>query len=449
MELRLQIPRAFKPLLQAKRYKGARGGRGGAKSHFFAEQTIKRCAIRNTDVICIREVQKSIAESVKKLLESKIVKLGLVGSFEVLENEIRGPHGSLIIFRGMQSYNAANIKSLDDFDIAWVEEAQTLSQASFDMLYPTLRKKGSELWFSWNPRHKTDAVDKFFHENADNPDVVCVTVNWRDNPWFDQTELPKDRLRDLASDPDRYEHIWEGAYGNLQGAILSRWVNQAQRDGRINDAVALDPDGPGIEISSDLGYRDTASWWFWQRRHGGFALLHYEGASGWDAADWIERLKEVLREKQWPLGMIHLPHDAKVKTFQSKHSSIERFIEAFGAERLNVVAVSKKQDQISAARKIIQKCEFHATDCDVGLDGLRAWEFDYNEDTQAFSRDPLHNWASHPSDAFAYGCQVMETLPKPESAIKAPIRGLAVGNPHGIVLQEILDDMPSPNRSRI
>ena len=188
MTLRLEVPRKLKPLLQRARYKGAYGGRGGAKSHFFAEQIILRCFLGPTRAVCIREIQNSIKDSVKQLLADKIAKLGLQSEFEVLEAEIRGPNGSIIIFKGMQSYNAANIKSLEAYDIAWVEEAQTLSQASLDMLRPTLRKPGSELWFSWNPRYKTDPVDQFFRKRPPE-NSITVSINWSDHPWFKETPL--------------------------------------------------------------------------------------------------------------------------------------------------------------------------------------------------------------------------------------------------------------------
>src|SRR5690349_5238032 len=146
MAIRVEVPRKLKPLLYPKRYKGAYGGRGGAKSHFFAEQIILRCMVRQTRVVCIREVQNSIKDSVRQLLVDKIEKLGVGKLFDALETEIRGPHGSLIVFKGMQSYNADNIKSLEAYDLAWVEEAQTFSQHSLDLLRPTLRKDDSELW---------------------------------------------------------------------------------------------------------------------------------------------------------------------------------------------------------------------------------------------------------------------------------------------------------------
>lgn len=359
-------------------------------------------------------MQNSIKDSVKQLLADKIRAFDLGAYFEVIDTEIRGPRGSLIVFKGMQSYNADNIKSLEAYDAAWVEEAQNLSQRSLDLLRPTIRKPGSELWFSWNPRYKTDPVDVFFRKNPPS-DAVSVMVNWPDNPWFPDV-LRKEMEHDFAIDPDKAEHIWNGAYGAGIGAILSKWVNRAEREGRIHTNVDFDEAGAPIEISSDLGFRDTASWWFWQRRQTGFVLFDYDEDSGLDADDWVPRLQAKIGGRK--LGKIWLPHDARAKTFQSKHSSIERFIAAFGADRIAVVPQSRKADQISAAREIIDRCEFHKTACEAGLDGLSAWEFEYNDELGVFGREPLHNWASHPSDAFAYGCQVMQEAPvadKPET----------------------------------
>ena len=207
------VPRKLKPLLKPARYKGAYGGRGGAKSHFFAEQLILKAYTSQIRAVCVREVQKDLKDSVKQLLLDKIEKFGLGGFFDAMKNdaEIRAENGSLIIFRGMQSYNAESIKSLEAYDVAWVEEAQTLSAHSLSLLRPTIRKEGSELWFSWNPRHRTDAVDMFLRKNPP-PDAAVVMVNWRDNPWFPDV-LRKEREHDFAVDPEAAEHVWEGAYG--------------------------------------------------------------------------------------------------------------------------------------------------------------------------------------------------------------------------------------------
>ncbi len=442
MILSIEVPRKFLPLLAPKRYKGAYGGRGGAKSHFFAERVLKTCVAKPTRVVCIREVQDSIRDSVRQLLVDKIQKLGLGQLFTALDTEIRGPNGSLIIFKGMQSYNAETIKSLEAYDIAWVEEAQTLSQRSLDMLRPTIRKEGSELWFSWNPRYKTDPVDKFFRSNP--PDEsVSVMVNWRDNPWFPDV-LAKDMTRDFEVDPDKADSVWNGAYGSSAGAILSRWVNEAEREGRINNNVRFDPQGAPIEVSSDLGFRDTAAWWYWQRKVGGYALLKYDADSGLDADDWIPRIQHNL-ELLGKFGKIFLPHDARARTFQSKHTSMEKFLSAFGADRVEIVPQSSKLDQISAARKVIKRCEFNRDECDAGIDGLLAWEFEYNDDSSAFSKFPVHNWASHPGDAFAYGAQTMEQYIIPDKK-KDEARYIAVGPTNTATLDDLWKMTPKASR---
>lgn len=444
MSIRVEVPRKLKPLLYPKRYKGAYGGRGGAKSHFFAEQALVKCYAAPVRVVCIREVQDSIRDSVRQLLMDKIQKLGMGSFFQMFESEIRGANGSLIIFKGMQSYNAETIKSLEAYDIAWVEEAQTLSQRSLDMLRPTIRKPGSELWFSWNPRYKTDPVDKFFRANP-NDDAIAVMVNWRDNPWFPEV-LAKDMARDFAVDADKADSVWNGAYGASEGAILSRWVNEAEREGRINNNVLFDPHGAALEISSDIGFRDTASWWFWQRKVGGFSLLKYDADSGLDADDWIPRLQDTIRDLELGrLGKIWLPTDAKAKTFQSKHSSMEKFLAAFGAERVEIVPASKKLDQISAARKVIKRSEFHKDRCEAGIDGLLAWEFEWIDDNNVFSKAPLHNWASHPGDAYSYGSQVMEQYIVPEKKKDEP-RYIAVGPTNTATLDDLWKTAPVAQR---
>lgn len=441
MTIQVNVPRKLKPLLYPKRYKGAYGGRGGAKSHFFAEQVILQAYMKPTRIVCIREVQNSIKDSVRQLLIDKAEKFGLTQWFDIKEAEITGPNGSIIVFKGMQSYNASNIKSLEGYDIAWVEEAQTLSQHSLDLLRPTLRKENSELWFSWNPRYKTDPVDKFFRKNPP-AEAISVLVNWYDNPWFPDV-LRKEMLHDFDVDQDKAEHIWNGAYGAGQGAILARWVNQAERDGRISDDLVFDPNAGPLEISCDLGFRDTASFWYWQRMLGGFHLLKYDGDTGLDADDWIPRIKSNVLEIGAKKLHIWLPHDARAKTFQSKETTIERFIKAFDVENCDIVPQSKKADQISAARSVINKCAFHRTNCEDGLDGLMAWEFEYNEENNVFSREPLHNWASHPSDAFAYGCQVMQehTLKPSEQPVIWPVQAV-----NGIIqtapLNELWKDVP-------
>ena len=443
--LSLETPRAFLPLLKPARYKGAYGGRGGAKSHFFAEEVLLRAIEEPIRIICIREVQNSIRDSVRQLLVDKIQALELGAHFEVLDAEIRVHNGGLINFKGMQSYNAANIKSLEGYKIAWVEEAQTLSQHSLDLLRPTLREEGSELWFSWNPRFNTDPVDAFFRKTPP-PDAVSVCVNWSDNPWF-PVVLCREMQHDFETDPDKAEHIWNGAYYTGEGTILAKWVAKAEREGRIHNGVHYDPMGAPLEVTSDIGFRDTATWWYWQRRLGGFALVDYDQDIGLDADDWIPRIQERISLLGAQLGKIWLPQDAKAKTFQSKHSAVERFLLAFGAQKISIVPAVKVADRINAARFVMPRCEFNKTRCEEGLNGLRAWSFEYNEETQILSREPRHDWASHPGDGFSYGAVVMQEIIEKEEPKPEPLRGITVGG-NQVTLNELWQTNPRRREAR-
>ena len=220
--LRIQTPRAFAPLLESARYKGLFGGRGSGKSHFFAESLIERCLMHTgTRWACIREVQKSLEQSVKRLLEDKIESMGVGASFGVQKFEIGTPGGGLIIFQGMQNHTAESIKSLEGFDGAWVEEAQSLSQRSLDLLRPTIREAGSEMWFSWNPRHETDPIDKLMRGEHAPPGAVTVEANYSDNPWLPDV-LRKEMEYDQRRDPDKFAHVWKGGYVRASEARVFR-----------------------------------------------------------------------------------------------------------------------------------------------------------------------------------------------------------------------------------
>lgn len=217
----LDIPAVFAPLLQPARYKGAYGGRGSGKSHFFAGYAVALMATRaGFRIVCVREVQNSIKDSVKQLIEDKIAQLGLSAFFTITDQEIRGRNGSLCIFRGLQNHTAASIKSLEGFDVAWIEEAQTISQMSLDLLTPTIRKDGSEIWASWNPVSETDPIDAMLRgDQRDN--AAVVKANWNDNPYFPEA-LREDMDRDRERNPDKYAHVWEGKYQSLSEARIFR-----------------------------------------------------------------------------------------------------------------------------------------------------------------------------------------------------------------------------------
>ena len=250
--LRIEVPRAFKPLIGPARYKGAYGGRGSAKSWFFAQQIIQRCLVKpGTRVVCLREIQKDLAQSAKLLLEDRIRSLDVPG-FELRHSEIRAPGGGLIIFKGLQDFTADSIKSLEGFDVAWCEEAHTITEHSLELLRPTIRAEGSEIWFSWNPRDASDAVDTFLRGPRIPASAKVVSVSYKDNPWF-TAALEEERLHDLETNPDRYGHIWEGDYEPT--AIGAIWTRQNLNEHRRSEPPQLERIVVGVDpaISAEDG----------------------------------------------------------------------------------------------------------------------------------------------------------------------------------------------------
>ena len=201
----------------------------------------------------------------------------------------------------------------------------------------------------------------------------------------------------------RQEYMCDFNAANM-GAILGRYITDADNDGRIGE-LDYDPDGAPIEISCDIGFRDTTAWWFWQPRTDGFGLFDYDADSGLNAAEWIDRLKDRIGKRK--LAKIWLPHDAKAKTFSAQRSAVEQFVNAFGVEHVGIVPDAKKADRINAARSIMPRCYFSEEMCEEGLDALREWSYEWNDDLKVFGKEPRHDWASHPGDAFSYGALIM------------------------------------------
>lgn len=222
----LQLPEWAECLNTPSRHKALHGGRGGAKSHSIAGHLILEARRRPLRILCAREVQKSIRDSVKRLLDDKIEACGFRDFYAgSSDTEIRGKNGSTFVFAGLRG-NADGIRSLEGIDIAWVEEARTVSQSSIDTLIPTIRREGSELWWSWNPGLPTDPVDLMFRgEKAIcEPDAIVREVSYRDNPWFPEV-LRRDMERDRQRDPDKYAHIWLGEYQrNSEARVFRNWV---------------------------------------------------------------------------------------------------------------------------------------------------------------------------------------------------------------------------------
>lgn len=210
------------------------------------------------------------------------------------------------------------------------------------------------------------------------------------------------------------------------GAILARQITLAEREGRVSDDVQYEPLGAPIEISADIGRRDTATWWFWQPQMGGYQIVDYDHGWGLDAEEWAERLEKRLFGRK--LGRIWLPHDARAKTFAAKRSAVEIFVSLFGADHVAITPNSSISDRINAARVLTPRVKFNATQCEAGLDGLRGWSYEYDDEKKTFGEKPVHDWASHDGDGYSYGCLIMQQV-APPPAPPEPMRGIAVGIP--------------------
>lgn len=319
------------------------------------------------------------------------------------------------IWQPVGADNFNNLVGAFPVHVTWSEYALMNPQARQYIRPALAMNSGSELFIT-TPRGYNHAHDIYQHAKG-RDDWHCSLLSWRDTGVLSEAMLEQERAT-MPEELFRQEYECDFSAANI-GSILGRYVEQAEKEGRINDSV--EAEGP-VEISSDIGFRDTACWWFWEPRPDGFALVDYDEDSGLDASEWIPRLRERALERGYKIRKIWLPQDAKAKTFQTRHSAVEQFLEAFGVERMDIVPASKKPDRINAARMVMPRCHFHRTRCKQGLAGLRSWSFRYDEERKTFSKDPDHDWASHPGDGFSYGAQIMRertVADKPRTGLDA------------------------------
>lgn len=412
--LRIDTAEVFEPLLYPSRYKAAYGGRGSGKSHFFAgliiEDSLRERGLRS---VCIREVQKSLKGSAKLLIEDKLssFRLGPVDGFKVFESVIQTPGDGIITFQGMQTYTtgsgtAESIKSLEGFKRAWVEEGQTLSPTSMSLLRPTIRDEGSEIWFSWNPRRKSDPVDEMFRGGQELPTgSVVVEANWKDNPWFPKV-LEQERLDCLRTTPDQYAHIWQGDYASvLAGSYFAAELANAKLENRVTKV----PRDPLMQTKAfwDIGVRDATAIWIAQFVGREIRVLDYYEAVGQPLAthlDW-------LRNKGYGKALCVLPHDA-ANPDQVQAIRFEDHIEAAGftTETIKNQGKGAALKRIEAARRLFPSVWFNADTCAPGIDAL-GWYHEKRSEDRNVGLGPEHDWSSHGADAFGLMCVAYEMPP--------------------------------------
>ena len=402
----------FECLFRPARYIVLYGGRGSGKSWAVARSLLIRAVSGKLRILCAREVQNSIQESVKKLLVDQIDLLGLGELFEIQRDLIRCPStGSEFFFEGLK-HNVSRIKSYEGIDICWVEEAHAVSEDSWRVLTPTIRKPDSQIIVTFNPQLESDATFVRFVKRRPT-DAVVVKVNWTQNPWFpeDLHQEMDDMKRD---DYDAWLNVWEGHCKSiLSGAVYAKELREALALGRIG-AVPYDRTQP-VHTFWDLGWADKTSIWFAQIIGFEYRVIDYYENS----QQGLDHYLKALQTKDYSYGDLWLPHDAKAKQLGTGRS-VEELVRAKGNWRVRIVPRLKLEDGINAARTLFPLCYFDELKCEVGLKALKSYRYEVFGDVienQSLSRAPLHDWASHAADAFRY-LTIGLRLPKQKGKVR-------------------------------
>lgn len=388
----VQIPAIFQGLFSPNRYKAFYGGRGSAKSHSIATALVLLAIQKPLRILCAREIQKSIKDSVKRLIDDKIKALNLEEFFTSTETEIRGRNGSLFLFAGIKT-NPESIKSMEGIDICWIEEASTISQRSLDFLIPTIRKDNSEIWFSWNPENELDPVDMMFRGKTPPPNSIVCEVKWYDNPWFPQV-LKQEMEHDRVTNEQKYIHVWEGGYRlTTEGAYYAKQIADAISQGRI---CKVPYDGNARTFAAfDLGISDLTSIWIAQVVGAEVRIIDFIQSNG-QPIHWYAK---ELKERPYIYDALILPHDARAKSLGTG-KSIEEILKGLGFTTIIAPSIPVK-DGIDNVREFLNRCWFDAEKCADGLKALRAYRENF-DDKLRISRGPLHDEHSHAADAFRY-----------------------------------------------
>jgi phage terminase large subunit len=391
-KLSLEISPKLTFLLEDHRYKILYGGRGSGKSWGVARVLLAIGRRKKVRVLCAREFQNSISDSVHALLADQIKSLGLEDFYEIQNTAIYGKNGTEFLFAGLK-HNITKIKSFEGVDICWVEEAQTTSKSSWDVLIPTIRKEGSEIWITFNPELDTDETYKRFVVLPPS-NAMTVKSNYSDNPWF--PSVLRDEMEDLkARDMDAYLNVWEGNTRQvLDGAVYANELRKAQEENRIKD-VQVDVSIP-VSTFWDLGWSDMTSIWFVQTVAGGEVRVidFYQNCQ-----KTIDHYVQVLQNKTYTYRDHWLPHDAEHKNMTGR--STKEIIEGMGLP-VRITPKLSIADGINSARMLMNRCYFDQNRCAEGLQALRHYRYAVDPDTRMFSDKPLHDQNSHAADAWRY-----------------------------------------------
>lgn len=396
----IQLPKKLQFLFEPSRYKVCYGGRGGGKSWGFATALIAIAGASCKRILCTREYQNSIQESVHRLLCDCIELMGLQDKFTITQTQITCINGSEFIFAGLKN-DPQKIKSTEGVDIVWVEEGQKVSNISWEILIPTIRQAGSEIWCSYNPDEEHDPTHVRFVLNPP-PHAKVVKIGWQDNPWF-PAELEAERVYLKSVDPEAYENVWEGeCRRHSQGSYYGKFIVAAYQDQRISN-VAHDP-ALLTHTFWDLGISDYTCIWFAQFAGKEIHVVDYHEMSG----EGLEYYARILDDKAKIDNLIYgehwAPHDIAARELGSGKSRLDT-AKTLGIP-FKIVRLARTTSRglvaegIESVRQILHKCWFDETRCAMGLKRLKNYRKEWLEKHQCWSDSPVHDENSHGADAF-------------------------------------------------
>lgn len=412
-QLRVDLPEKLKPLLLPARIKIIEGGRGGAKSWSVASILTATAAFRPQRVLCAREIQRSLRESVHTLLKDRIEAMGLQSRLRALDTEIRGVHNnSLFMYAGLQAHTSMSIKSYEGADKTWVEEAQAVPKRSWEILMPTVsRKPGSEMWATANLDLEGDYFTQHFVRDPPS-DAVVIHIGWEDNPWFTK-ELEAERANaKRVMTPDDYDHIWGGKpTGKVKGAIFGDQMQMLRKLGRIG--MVTPRKGLPLNAFMDLGSSTGNATTVWMHQAYGTAHLFPAayGREGQGLRHFWEWMEEFRKEHKLTWGKIFMPHDGRANMQGAELSNRIEIMEGLAKEAdvpVEVVAVQRTPDlgaAIDVTREKMMDAWMDASNCSDGIQALEHYRYEWNEESQSFTRTPKHDWASNWADGFRQWAQ--------------------------------------------
>jgi len=401
------------------------GGRGSAKSWSVSRKLILRAVEKPLLILCTRELQRSIKQSVHRLIRDQISLMGLSGFFDITDNSIKAKNGSEFIFLGTK-HNPEEIKSTEGVDICWIEEGHNLTEASWDIIDPTIRKEGSEIWVTFNTRFKFDHIYQLFVANLPPPGSWVQKVNYEDNPYFDQTTMPEQMDHMRIVDYEKYLYVWKGELKTLaQGAIFGTQILKAKAEGRLCNIPVVN--GSSVYTFWDLGRNDHTAIFFMQQIGKEYRFIDYYECRLEDIEHYARVVlgqatdKEMIkynisqaqqdRRNSFIYAEHYMPHDVEAQALGMKLSRKQQFNDANIKPIRVVPRIGKKEDAISMARQIFAEVWIDEKHCERGIECLSNYRYEYNDDKDTHNQSPHHDWSSNGADAFmqfAQGFRVEE-----------------------------------------